>query len=138
MPSVIGDSLDSAKGKLTGLLVNVVYGNDETKAEGVVLTQSLKQNAEVEEGALIELEINRLLKHQDFTLNVSSLAPAGSEEGVSVRVTASVDGGDVDTIFNQIVSAPYEDRTISLSGFSNVKLYIYINDTLVSQKTVNF
>ena len=138
VPSVIGDSLDSAKGKLTGLLVNVVYGNDETKAEGVVLTQSLKQNAEVEEGALIELEINRLLKHQDFTLNVSSLAPAGSEEDVSVRVTASVDGGDVDTIFNQIVSAPYEDKTISLSGFSNVKLYIYINDTLVSQKTVNF
>ena len=113
-------------------------GNDETKAEGVVLTQSLKQNAEVEEGALIELEINRLLKHQDFILNVSSLAPAGSEEDVSVRVTASVDGGDVDTIFNQIVSAPYEDKTISLSGFSNVKLYIYINDTLVSQKTVNF
>ena len=138
VPSVVGDNLDSAKSKLTGLLVNVVYGNDETKAEGVVLTQSLKQNAEVEEGALIELEINRLLKHQDFTLNVSSLAPAGSEEDVSVRVTASVDGGDVDTIFNQIVSAPYEDKTISLSGFSNVKLYIYINDTLVSQKTVNF
>lgn len=138
VPSVVGETLDVAKGKLEGLLINVVYGNDEAKAEGVVLSQSLKQNAEVEEGALIELQVNRLLKHQEFVLNISSLAPAGGTEDVSVRVTASVDGGDVDTIFNEIVSAPYEDRTISLSGFTNVKLYIYINDTLVSQKTVSF
>lgn len=138
VPQVIGDSLENAKGKLTDLLINVVYGNDETKAEGVVLNQSLKQNAEVEEGTLIELQVNRLIKHQEFELNLSSLVAAGNEQDISVRVTASIDEGDVDTVYTSIVSPPYATQTIKLSGFSSAKLYIYINDTLVSQKTISF
>ena len=138
VPGVVGQNgVDSVK-KLQDLklVVNTVYKTDTTKADGVVLSQSLKENSEVEEGTMIEVVINRLQKSTTVDIPLSTLV-GETEESVSVKVNATVEGVE-NTIYSSTVSAPFTDFTVTVNGFNSAKISIYINDKLVSEKTVSF
>ena len=138
VPGVIGDKYSDAKAELDKLklVVNVNYDTDTSKADGVVLAQSIKQNSEVDEGTMIELTVNRLQKTTTVTIPISTLA-AGKTGNIVVRVEATVEGV-TNTVYNATVSEPYANTTVSINGFSDAKIKIYIDNTLVSEKTITF
>lgn len=138
VPSVVGKSYSDAKTELDKLklVINATYDTDTSKADGVVLTQSLKQNSEVEEGTMIELVINRLQKTTTVEIPISSLATDKTGD-ISVKVEATVEGV-TNTVYDATVSEPYSDTSVSINGFSTAKIKIYIDGTLVSEKTVTF
>lgn len=138
VPNVVGDKGTDAAAELQGLklVVNTTYSTDNSKADGVVLSQSLKQNSEVEEGTMIELVINRLQKSTIVDIPITSLA-ADMTGSLSVRVDATVEGV-TNTVYSGTVSEPYADTSVTVNGFDNAKISIYIDGKLVSEQTVTF
>ena len=120
--------------------MRVSYANDMSKADGVVLTQSLKENAEVEEGSLVELTVNRLEKTKTVNITLSTLAEGIEEETISVKVTAQVEGV-TNTIHNSThtkIDEIFSDFTVDVNGFTSAKITVYINDEVKEQKTISF
>jgi len=138
VPNVVGDKGTDAASELQGLklVVNTTYSTDNSKADGVVLSQSLKQNSEVEEGTMIELVINRLQKSTTVDIPISTLA-SDMTGSLAVRVDATVEGV-TNTVYSATVSEPYADTSVTVNGFDNAKISIYIDGNLVSEKTVTF
>ena len=142
VPSVIGNTEAKAKAALEDikLKVRMSYANDMSKADGVVLTQSLKENAEVEEGTLIELTVNRLEKTKTVNISLSTLTEGIEEETISVKVTAQVEGV-TNTIHNSThtkIDEIFSDFTVDVNGFTSAKITVYINGEVKDQKTISF
>lgn len=142
VPSVVGQTYIKAKQTLEklNLKVTVEYTTDNTKADGVVLSQSLKENSEVVEKTEIKLTINRLQKTKTVTISLSTLASNITEETVSVRITAQVEGV-TNTVYNQThtkQAEQFDDFTIDVNGFDSAKITVYINSELAEEKTISF
>lgn len=142
VPSVIGVTEAKAKSTLEDkkLKVSVSYANDINKADGVVLTQSIKENAEVVEGTKIELTVNRLEKTKTVAISLSTLAEGITDESVAVKVTAQVEGV-TNTIHNQThtkFEEAFQDFAVDVNGFTYAKITVYINDEIKEQKTIAF
>lgn len=58
--NVVGKLEADAKLALAGLNVQVIEGHDSTKANGIVLTQSLTEGTKVEKGVSITITVNKL------------------------------------------------------------------------------
>lgn len=138
VPSVIGKPYDDASKELQDLklIISSSYGLDNSKDDGVVLSQSVKQNSEVEEGTMVELVINRLQKTASVDVPIATLAQ-GLTGDIIVKVDATVEGV-TNTVYTSTVSEPYADTSVNVNGFSEAKISIYINDKLVSEKTISF
>ena len=119
------------------LKVNVTYSEDTTKVNGIVLSQSQKQNAEVEEGTLIELTVNRIQKSKVVTIPVASYIEEETEEDVMVKVVAKVEGVS-NTIYEKKVASPYDSIDVSVNGYTTATLSVYINDVLKNTQNVTF
>lgn len=142
VPSVIGTTEAKAKATLEDkkLNVRISYANDMSKADGIVLTQSLKENAEVEEGTNIELTVNRLEKTKTITIGLSKLTEGVIEETISVKITAQVEGV-TNTIHNGNHTKngeAFQDFTVDVNGFTYAKITVYINGEIKEQKTISF
>lgn len=144
VPSVLGTKESNAVSKLTDLKlkVSVKYTTDNSKADGAVISQSLKENAEVEENSKIELTVNRLEKEKTISINVSSYveAPAQGEEykAVKVKVTAKIDEGVTNSVDTRTVEHPYSSYEITVNGFSKGTIYVYVDDKLVKTQSISF
>ena len=144
---------DEATAKQTlesaGLVVEVEYGEDKTRGNGVVLKQSIESGKTVDEGTKITITVNKLaeLKNGTITINVKSLTgfkdkitTTDDEENevekenkpkdVTLRVT--VDGEQVE---KTSVKENVTNKSINISGTGTVQIKVYIDDTL--KKTVN-
>ena len=142
VPSVIGNTEAKAKSTLEAkkLKVTVSYANDMSKADGIVLTQSYKENSEVEEGTTIELTVNRLEKTKTVTITLSTLAEGIEGETVTVKVTAQVEGV-TNTLHNGSHTKQeeaFQDFTVDVNGFTSAKITVYVNDEVKEQKTISF
>ena len=145
MPSVIGNTEAKAKATLQNLkfTVNVSYVNDTSKSDGVVITQSIKENSEVEEKSVVTLTVNRLEKTKDVTIKLSEYTKDVLETSVDVKVTAQVEGV-TNTIHTSAHTkgeeegATFEDFTVQVNGFSSAKLIVYVNEKEVDQITIAF
>lgn len=142
MPSVLGLTKDDAKSKLQAmkLKVNVSYANDTSKADGVVLTQSVKENAEIEEDTLVELTINRLEKTKSVTIKLSDYAKSIETESVNVKITAQVEGvtNTIHTGVHQKINDTFEDFPVEVNGFSSAKLTVYIDNVVKDTINISF
>lgn len=142
MPSVIGMTEAKAKAKLQSmnLKVNVSYANDDSKADGVVLTQSAKENAEIEEDTLIELTVNRLEKTKSVTIKLSDYAKDVEEESINVKITAQVEGvtNTIHTGVHQKINDAFEDFAVEVNGFSSAKLTVYIDNVVKDTINISF
>ena len=139
VPNVLTMSEKEATSTLQDLKlkVNVIYSEDTSKSNGIVLSQSQKQNAEVEEGSLIELTVNRIQKSKVVTVAVASLVETDTKEDVTLKVVAKVEGVS-NTIYEKKVSSPYNSIDVTVNGYTTATLSIYIDDVLKNTQNVTF
>lgn len=139
VPNVLTMSESEATSTLQelNLKVNVKYSEDTSKANGVVLSQSQKQNAEVDEGTLIELTVNRVQKTKTVTVPVANYVEKTDDSDVTLKVVAKVEGVS-NTIYEKKISAPYDSVDVSVNGYTTATLSIYIDGTLKNTQNVTF
>lgn len=146
MPNVLGKSEDEAKKALEDLklTVNVKYGNDTTKANSVVITQSYPQNQSLKEGDLVDITVNKLLISKKVNIDVASLLAsanitASADKNVTIKVDASIDSGATNTVLNPLtIPSTQQTVTFTINGYTDAKLTIYVNDTKQKEQTINF
>lgn len=143
VPSVLGKSLAEAKKQLEDLklTVNVKYSEDNTKSNGVVILQSYPENQELKEGSLIDITINKLVLSKTITLDLLELQGGKVLEGVesiAVKVTASIDGGVSNSVFDKSFDPNTKEATFNIKGYTSAALKIYLNGDLVKEQTIQF
>ena len=135
MEHVIGKAEDEAKKNLTdlGFEVNVVYEEDTSKDDGVVLKQSIDVGTTVDEGTKVTLTVNKIEKIKEGTLNINlkSLTggqiykdETGNEINPTVQLKITVNG---ETIYDYAVRKDKEDFTTKISGKGTVEVKIFID-----------
>lgn len=142
MPSVLGDTEEKAKQTLEGLklTVNVKYGEDNTKSNGVVIAQSYPQNQSLKEGTLVEITVNKLVITKKVTLDLLELqggTPLDVDK-INVKVTASIDGGATNTVYTDSFDPETKSTTFEIKGYKTAVLHIYINDKLTKEQNITF
>ena len=152
--SVLYKDEETAKQTLQdlGLTVNVEYGEDKTRGNGVVLKQSIESGKTIDEGSTITITVNKLaeLKTGTVTINVKSITGfqdtyeettknnntvAGSTETVKkenkaqdVTLKVTVDGEQV--YKNSVKENNTAVKVDNVSGTGRVQIKVYIDDTL--------
>lgn len=142
MPSVIGKTEESAKTAIQklNLKISISYVNDTSKSDGVVITQSIKENSEIVEGTIVEVTINRLEKTKTVTIKLSEYTDELTDETINVKVKAQVEGV-TNTIYSGNITKSevgFSDLNVDVNGFSSAKLTVFINDVEVDQLTIAF
>ena len=142
VPNVLGKTESDAKNALEalGLTVSVKYSEDKTKSNGVVIAQSYPQNQTLKQGTLVEITVNKILLTKTVTLDLLELqgGTASSADTINVKVTASIDGGAYNTVYNQSVDPSTKTVSIEINGYSNATLKVYLNSKQVKEFTVSF
>lgn len=142
VPNVLGKTESDAKSALEalGLTVSVKYSEDKTKSNGVVIAQSYPQNQTLKQGTLVEITVNKILLTKTVTLDLLELqgGTASSADTINVKVTASIDGGSYNTVYNQSVDPSTKTVSIEINGYSNATLKVYLNSKQVKEFTVSF
>ena len=142
VPNVLGKTEADAKSALEalGLSVNVKYSEDKTKSNGVVIAQSYPQNQTLKQGTLIDITINKILLTKTVVLDLLELqggAPMDTET-IDVKVTASIDGGAYNTVYNQSIDPSTKNVSIEINGYNNATLKVFLNSKQVKEFTVSF
>ena len=149
MTHVIGQAEDEAKKALTelGFEVNVVYEEDTSKDDGVVLRQSLDVGATVDDGTEVTLTVNQIQKLKEGTVNINLRSLIGEaievdEEGneidptVQVRITVTSEGTE-ETVYNQEQRKDKTDLSIPVSGRGTITVKVFIDEVREAQETLN-
>ena len=150
--SVIGQNEANAKTTLTGLglKVNVAYEEDTSKADGIVLKQSLEGGKTVNEGTTITITVNKIaeMKEVSVTVNVKSLLGGNIYEETSNTTNSSGDkkvkkvnvkvvvGND--TIYSGKVSASETSIKATTKGKGTKEIKVYIDDVLKNQGQIKY
>lgn len=141
VPNVLGKTESDAKSALEalGLTVSVKYSEDKTKSNGVVIAQSYPQNQTLKQGTLVEITVNKILLTKTVTLDLLELqgGTASSADTINVKVTASIDGGAYNTVYNQSVDPSTKTVSVEINGYSNATLKVYLNSKQVKEFTVS-
>ncbi len=146
MEHVIGKKEDGAKKTLTdlGFEVNVVYEENTSKDDGVVLKQSLDVGTTVDEGTKVTITVNKIEKIKEGTLNINlkSLTGGviekddeGNEINPTVKLKITVNG---EIIYDYDVRKDKEDFSTKVSGKGTVTIKIFIDGVKKgADKTLN-
>lgn len=142
MPSVLGKTEEDAKKELEDLklTVTIKYGEDKNKQNGVVILQNYPQNQSLKEGALVEITVNKLTITKNITLDLLELQGGTplDKDKINVKVTASIDGGATNQIFNQDFDVDEKTAKITIYGYKTAILKIYLDDKLTKEQTIKF
>lgn len=142
MPNVLGKTEVEAKSKLEELKlsVKVNYAEEETKTNGIVITQSYPENQSLKEGDLVEITVNRLLITKNISLDLLELQGGTplEVENIKIKVTAGIDGGAQNTVHEKSYSPDTENATFQINGYDTAVLKVYLDDKLVKEETVEF
>ena len=142
MPSVLGKTEGDAKKELEDLklTVTIKYGEDKNKQNGVVILQNYPQNQSLKEGALVEIIVNKLTITKNITLDLLELQGGTplDKDKINVKVTASIDGGATNQIFNQDFDTDEKTAKITIYGYKTAILKIYLDDKLTKEQTIKF
>ncbi|MEG0872730.1 MAG: Stk1 family PASTA domain-containing Ser/Thr kinase [Clostridia bacterium] len=140
MPSVLGKEQADAKRALEVLTFKVLvkYGEDSSKPNGVVIAQNYPQNQELKEGALVEITVNKVLKTK--TVNIDLIELQGGkpllQDEITVRVTASIDGGATNTVYQKTVPPTQKTATFEINGYKSAEIKVYLNGNLSKSTTI--
>ena len=128
VPSVIGKKANDAKAALEELKlkVEIAYGEDESKSNGIVISQSYPQNSVLKEGDLIKITVNKRVVEK--TVTVGGI-PEGTEKG-NITVRVSVDGGALN---NTTFDYDEEKNSISftINGYEKLSYNILVNGSVI-------
>ena len=145
MEHVIGKKEDEAKKTLTdlGFDVNVVYEEDTSKDDGVVLKQSLDVGETVDEGTKVTLTVNKIEKIKEGTLNINLKSLTGGviekdEEGNEINPTIElrIEIND-ENVYEGDQRKDVEKFTKTISGKGTVTVKIFINGVKEVEKQLN-
>ncbi len=145
MEHVIGKAEDNAKKTLTdlGFDVNVVYEEDTSKDDGVVLKQSLDVGTTVDEGTKVTLTVNKIEKIKEGTLNINLKSLTGGqidkdEEGNEIDPTVElrIEVND-EKVYEGNQRKDVEKFTKTISGKGTVTVKIFINGVKEVEKQLN-
>ena len=159
MVSVIGETEANARSRITGLglTVNVVYEEDTSKDNGVVLKQSVNSGTTVNEGTSVTITVNKIAETKTVTATIDIKAITGGytesteEEGnnttnntttqsKTVNIVITVGGTTVYSDSNVDKNTTNKQATISGKGTANVVLTITDSNggNWVRTQSVNF
>ena len=142
MPNVVGKTEKEAKSKLEELKlsVNVKYSEEESKQNGVVLSQSYPENKSLKEGDLVEITVNRLLITKNISLDLLELqgGTALETEEIQLKVTASIDGGAQNTVHEKSYSTSAKKASFEINGYKTAVLKIYLDEKLIKEEKIDF
>ncbi len=143
MPNALGKKEADAKSMLEekGLTVSVKYSEDSTKQNGVVISQNYPENQELKEGDLVQITVNKLQLSKTVSLDLLELqggSPLENMEEITVKVTASIDGGAYNSVFDKTFETTDTKASFTLNGYTSAALKIYLNGTLVKEQNVDF
>lgn len=143
MPNVLSKSEKEAKSTLEelGLTVKVEYSEDTNKANGVVIAQNYPQNQSLKEGDLITITVNKLQLSKNVNIDLNdyiSEDDVDSKKGIDVKVTASVDGGVANTVFDKNITDISKSVSFTLNGYTSAILKLYIDGVYKKDIAVTF
>ena len=139
--SVIGQSEANAKTTLTGLglKVNVAYEEDTSKADGIVLKQSLEGGKTVNEGTTITITVNKVTKANEITVNIDLSKITNYKEmpnnqtnttetnvAKTVDIKITVDGNTVHS--DSGIAKSKANYTAKIQGKGNAEVKLVITD----------
>ena len=143
VPYVVGKTEENATKDLVGakLAVEVIYEEDKSKSDGVVLKQSIEVSEVVEEGTTVILTVNKIEQIKNGTININLKSLTNYKEpstktnetvevpksNVTVKVTSA---GTEDTVYNATHTNDTSKITVPVSGIGTITVKVYINDVL--------
>ena len=145
MENVIGSKEADAKTKLTkkGFEVDVIYEEDTSKDDGIVLKQSIDIGKEVKDGSKVTLTVNKIQALKEGTININlkalikeeiKLDEAGNEIDPTVNVQVTADG---DNVYQESVRKDTTNINITVSGKGTIEVKVFINDIRKVTKQFN-
>ena len=150
MEHVIGETEEDAKETLTdiGFEVEVVYEEDTSKDDGVVLRQSIDVGTTVDDGTKVTLTVNKIQEIKNGTVNINLKSLIGEEieiadDGITeinptvqVRVTVTSEGTE-ETVYNQEQRKDVTDLSVPVSGRGTITVKVFIDDVRKVQESLN-
>ncbi len=139
--SVIGQNEANAKTTLTGLglKVNVAYEEDTSKADGIVLKQSIEGGKTVNEGTTITITVNKVTKANEITVNIDLSKITNYKEmpnnqtnttetnvAKTVDIKITVDGNTVHS--DSGIAKSKANYTAKIQGKGNAEVKLVITD----------
>ena len=145
MEHVIGQKESDAKKTLTdlGFEVNVVYEEDTSKDDGVVLKQSLDVGETVDEGTKVTITVNKIEKIKEGTVKINlksltggviDLDEEGNEINPSIELKITVND---ETIYDESVRKDKEDFSTTVSGKGTVEVKVFIDGVRKKTEQLN-
>ncbi len=135
VPSVVGKNVNDAKAALEKekLKVEIEYGEDESKSNGTVLSQSYPQNSVLKEGDLITIKVNKRIVNKSVT--VPGIPDGTKKDDISIKV--SVDGGaSNNTTFTYDEEA--SSVTFTVNGYEKLDYTISVNGSVINSGSTSF
>ena len=145
MEHVVGKPEDDAKKTLTdlGFEVNVVYEEDSSKDDGVVLRQSIDVGTTVDEGTAVTLTVNKIEAIREGTVKVNLRSLTGGtidkdEDGNEINPTVElrIEVND-ETVYNGAQRKDNENFTRTISGKGTVTVKVFIDGVKEAEKQLN-
>ena len=150
MEHVVGEKEADAKKTLTdlGFDVDIVYEEDTSKDDGVVLRQSIDVGTTVDDGTKVTLTVNKIQEIKNGTVNINLKSLIGEEieiadDGITeidptvqVRVTVTSEGTE-ETVYNQAQRKDVTDLSVPVSGRGTITIKVFIDDVRKVQETLN-
>lgn len=141
VPSLIGKSEADARAALSNanLKVNVEYSEDSSKENGVVISQNINENQEVDTETTVTITVNKFEATKEATIhvNVKSLT-GGYDDSEDTKKTGklTIKVGD-DKVYDANVDLNKTDISQTIRGKGTVRVRIYIDDVLKKDKDIN-
>ena len=145
MEHVVGQPEDGAKKTLTdlGFEVNVVYEEDSSKDDGVVLRQSIDVGTTVDEGTSVTLTVNKIEAIKEGTVNIDLRSLTGGviekdEDGNEIKPTVElrIEVND-ETVYNGDQRKDSENFTRTISGKGTVTVKVFVDGVKEAEKQLN-
>jgi serine/threonine-protein kinase len=161
VPYVVDKDIETAKKELTEkkLEVNIIYEENTSKSNGIVLKQSLEVGKVVDEGTAITLTVNKIQEIKEGTVNIHVKSLTGYKEPTTTKTTDSKDDKtenktdnktenknettgttpktvsvrvkvDEESVYNEKVLENTEVVNVTVKGKGTITVKVYIDEVL--------
>lgn len=148
MQHVIGQKEAEAKKALTkaGFEVSIVYEEDTSKEDGIVLKQSIDADARVKDGSKVTLTVNKIAALKEGTVNINLKSITGGvqvdEEGTEINPTALVEvkvtsEGSEDTVYKETHRKDTSNINIQVSGKGTITVKVFVDGVRKATEQLN-
>lgn len=138
MDYVIGKKEADAKKDLTklGFDVTIVYEEDTSKDDGIVLKQSIDSGTQVKNGSKVTLTVNKITALKEGTVNINLKSLTGGvqvdDEGTELNPTALVEvkvtsEGSEDTVYKETHRKDTTNINIQVSGKGTITIKVFVD-----------